>query len=90
MLSFDEKALMCLKNIIDFANIINEIPNFNDIYKCSLDYCKVGMFFDELYSYIHSKRQSPHLVKNFFLGLCEKYPQGFNDCFLIARNKKSF
>ena len=34
--------------------------------------------------------RNPRFVKNFFLGLCEKYPHGFNDCVLIARNKKLF
>ena len=86
--SFDEKVLICLENIVEFTDIINEVHDNNSI--CKLNYCDVRMFSEELNSYIHSKRQSPRLTKNFYLGLCEKYPQGFNDCFLIARNKKLF
>ena len=88
MASFDEKVSMCLENIVEFANIINKINDNNS--KCYLDYYDVRMFSDELHSYVHSKRRSPRIVKNFFLGLCEKYPKGFNDCFLIARNKRLF
>ena len=84
MPSFDEKTLMCLENIAEFADIINETHDNNSLY--NLDYCDVKMFSDKLYSYVHSKRRSPRLVRNFFLGLCVKYPQRFNNCFLIARN----
>lgn len=84
MALFDEKVLMCLENIVDFAETIK---NIHDISKCDLDVCFVGMFSDELYSYFYLKRQSPRLAKNFLLGLCEKYPQGFDDWFIIARNK---
>ena len=79
---------MCLENIVEFADIINEIHDNNSL--CDLDYCDAKMFSDELHSYAHSKRQSLRLVRNFFLGLCVNYRQGFNDCFLIARNKKLF
>ena len=88
MPSFDEKGLICLENIVEFTDIINEVHDNNSI--CKLDYCHVRMFSEELNSYVHSTRQSPCLIKNFFLGLCEKYPQGFDDCFLIVRNKKLF
>ena len=88
MHSFDEKILICLENIVEFTDIINEVHDNNSI--CKLDYCDVKMFFKELHSNVHSKRQSLHLIKNFFLGLYEKYPQGFNDCFLIAIYKKLF
>ena len=90
MSSFHEKVSLCLENIVEFSNLINEVHNFDDIFKCDLDFWEVKMFSDELYSYIHSKR-SPCLARKFFLGLCKKCPQGFNDFFfLIARNKKSF
>ena len=75
---------MCLENIVEFADTIKKI---HDISKCDLDCCGVRMFSDELYRYVHSKRQSPRLARKNFLGLCEKYPQGFKDCFLVARNK---
>ena len=88
MPSFDEKVLMYLENIVELADIINEVHDNN--FMCKSDYCDVRMFSEELHRYVHSKRRSPRLVKNVFLGLCEKYPQGFNDCFLIARDKKLF
>ena len=79
---------MCLENIVEFADIINEIHDNNSL--CDLDYCDVKMFSDELHSYVHSKRQSLRLVRNFFVGLYVQYPQEFNDCFLIARNETLF
>ena len=88
MPSFDEKVSMYLENIVELADIINEVHDNNFI--CKFDYCDVRMFSEELHSYVHSKRRSPRLVKNFFLGLCEKYPQEFNNCFLVARDKKLF
>ena len=89
MASFDEKISMCLENIVDFSSMSNEIHNFNDTFQCDYDYCEVRRFAEESNSYINSK-QSPRLAKKFFLGLCKNYHHGFNDCFLIARNKKLF
>ena len=88
MTSFDEKVSMCLESNFEFADIINKIHDNNP--KCNNGYCDVRMFSDKLHSYVHSKRRNPRFVKSFFLGLCEKYPHGFNDCVLIARNKKLF
>ena len=87
--SFDKKISLCLENIIEFSFMSNEIHNVNDIFQCDYDYYEVRRFAEELNNYVNSKR-SPRLAKNFFLGLCKKYPQGFNDCFLITRNKKLF
>ena len=83
MASFDEKVSICLEDINEFMDSVKKVH----VSKCNLDQCDIGMFSDELYSYVHLKRQSPRLIKVFFLHLCEKYPQGFNDCFLAAKNK---
>ena len=64
--SFDEKVLICLENIVEFTDIINEVHDNNS--KCKLNYCDVRMFSEELNSYIHSKRQSPRLTKKLLLG----------------------
>ena len=64
MASFDEKVSMCLENIVEFADIINEVHGNNSI--CKLDYCDVRMFCEELHSYVYSKRRSPRFVKAFF------------------------
>ena len=61
---FDEKVSMCLENIVEFADIINEVHGNNSI--CKLDYCDVRMFSEELHSYVYSKRRSPRFVKTFF------------------------
>ena len=90
MPSFDEKVSMCLENIAKFSDIINEIHNYDDIFKCDFEDCEIEMFSDELYTYVHSRRRSPRLAKNCFLGLWKKYPQALNNSFLIARNEKLF
>ena len=83
MASFDEKVSVCLENINEFADSIKKV---HDIYKCTLNHCETGMFSDDLHSYVNSKRRSSRLVIKFFLRLCEKYPQGFEDCFMVAKN----
>ena len=87
MASFDEKISMCLENIIEFAHMINEIHSVNDTFQYDLEDCEIKMFSEELNRYFHLRR-SPRLTKNFFLCLCKKYPQTFNDSFLIAKNDK--
>ena len=86
MASFDKKVAICLEKINEFADSIKKV---HDVCRCTLDHCEIGMFSDDLHSYINSKRQSPRIVKKIFPSLCEKYPQGFEDCFMVAKNKDS-
>ena len=40
----------------------------------------------DLYNSIQKKnRRSPHLLNKFFVGLCKKYPQGFESSFKIVK-----
>ena len=91
ILSFDEKISICLENIVEFSSISYQIHNYNDAFQCPCDddHCELRGFTEEMNSYVNSRR-SLRLAKKFCLGLCKKYPQGFLDCFLIARNKKLF
>ena len=45
------------------------------------------IFAGELFNYVHSRR-SPRLKRQYFLSLCFKYPQEFDDSILIFRNKE--
>ena len=83
MASFDEKVSICLEIINEFADSIKKV---HDVSKCTLEHCEIGIFSDDLHSYVYSKRRSSRLVKKFFLRLCEKYPQGFEDCFMVVKN----
>ena len=71
---------------LEFADSIKKV---HDISKYNFDKCKTGMFSNDLHSYVYSTRWSSCLVKTFFLHLCEKYPQGFEDCFMVGKNKDS-
>ena len=81
--SFDDKVTNCVEDIVEFSSIIK---NIHDISDCDGN-CEVGYFSDELYHYLDSKRHSLHLIKKLFLYLYKKYPTGFHDNFLIAKNK---
>ena len=51
----------------------------------------VGLFSDGLYNYIQKRgRRSPRLLKKIFVGLCKKYPQGFESCFKIVKSYQGF
>ena len=86
MISFDEKVSICLENINEFAESFKKV---HDVSKYTLDHCEIGKVSYDLHSYVYSKRWSSCHVKKFFLHLCEKYPQGFEDCFMVAKNKDS-
>ena len=86
MASFDEKVSICLENINEFADLMKKV---HDLSKCILDHCEIGMFSDDLRSYVNSRRRSSRLVKKNFLCLCEKYSQGFEDCFMVVKNEDS-
>ena len=83
MASFDEKVSICLEIINEFADSIKKV---HDVSKCTLEHCEIRIFSDDLHSYVYSERRSSCLVKKFFLRLCEKYPQGFEDCFMVVKN----
>ena len=85
--TFDEKFDLCLENIKEFSNIILKI---HDVGECNLPRCEIGLFSDSLYSYIHNSRRSQHLLLKNFYALCKKYPNGFDDCFNITKNKYNF
>ena len=81
--SFDDKVTNCVEDIVEFSSIIK---NIHDISDCDGN-CEIGYFSDELYHYLDSQRHSSHLIKKLFLYLYKKYPTGFHDNFLIAKNK---
>ena len=82
--SFEEKVNNCLENIVEFSSLIKHIHGISG---CDRN-CEVGYFSDELYRYLDSKIHSPRLIIFFFfLYLCKKYPTGFHENFLIAKNK---
>ena len=70
------KNLICLENIEEFSDIIK---NVHDVGECNLPCCKIGLFSGGL-----------HLLRKNFYNLCEKYPNGFDDCFNITKNKYVF
>ena len=84
MANFDEKVLMCLEDLVGFADSLKKI---HDTYNCPVNVCALGSFAGELYKYVHSGRRSLRFVKFQFLSLCKKYPQAINESFDIAKNK---
>ena len=75
---------LCIENVDEFCAVIKK---FHGIRGCTLDCCVIGLFFDDLYNYIQKKnRRSPRLLKKIFIGLCKKYPQGFETCFKIVKS----
>ena len=85
--TFDEKFDLCLENIEEFSDIIKKVQ---DVGEFNLLRCEIGLFSDILYNYIHNSRRSQCLLRKKFYDLCEKYPNGFNDCFNITKNKYVF
>ena len=84
MANFDEEILMCLKDLVGFADSFKKI---HDTSNCPVNICALGSLADELYKYVHSGRRSLRLVKFQFLSLCKKYHQTINESFDIAKNK---
>ena len=86
--SFDEKVNLCIENVSEFCSVIKK---FHELRGCPLVCCVVGLFSDGLYNYIQKRgRRSPHLLKKNFVGLCKKYPQGFESFFKIVKSYQGF
>ena len=83
--SFDEKVDLRVENVDEFCAVIKK---FHGLRGCALDpnLCVVGLFPENLYSYTQSGRKSPRLLRKFFIDLCEKNPQGFEECFKIVKS----
>ena len=61
------------------------MKNVHDVGVCDLPTCKIGLFFNSLYSYIRNSRRSQRLLRKIIYYLCKKYPNSFNDSFNITR-----
>ena len=86
--SFDEKVNLCIENVNEFCAIIKK---FHELRGCPLDRCELGLFSDGLYNYIQKRdRRSPCLLKNYFIDLCKKYPQGFESSFKRVKSYQGF
>ena len=85
--SFDEKISLCLEHIIEFSNVIKKD---HDAAKCTLDYCEIKLFSENLYDHVHGRRQSPRLLRKNVFDLCNKYPQGFDGYFQVTKNKNVY
>lgn len=74
---------LCTEKVDEFCAVIKK---FHGIRGCTLDCSVIGLFSDDLYNYIQKRNRSPCLLKKNFIGLCKKYPQGFETCFKIVKS----
>ena len=62
------------------------INRFHEAGKSTLDSCKKGLFADALHDYVYH-RQSPCFLRKFFVELCKKCLQGFDDSFSATKKR---
>ena len=78
--------LHLMKNLICVSDIIKKFM----MLVCDLPCCETGRFCQTLYNHVHNSRRSQRLLRRNFYDFCKKYPDDFNDCFNVAKNKYIF
>ena len=87
MASFDGKVWVYVQNIVEFLDLVKRD---HDISNYPFNEFEVRNLSNELYNYVHSERRSVRLQEKKLFSLSEKYPQGFNCCFEIGRNRNYY
>ena len=78
--------LHLMKNLVCVFDIIKKFM----MLVCDFPCCEIGRFCQTLYNHIHNSRRNQRLLRRNFYDFRKKYPDDFNDCFYVAKNKYIF